>query len=89
MTKQTEYTVEEVSDVDNTIYYYVHSPEFHTIPQAEKLRQQLLENQEKAEKYDSLMNANHEIVKNNILHTQIYQENKALKEKIKELEKLQ
>ena len=35
---------------------------------------------EKAEKYDSLMKANNEILKNNISHTQIQQENKQLKE---------
>lgn len=37
---------------------------------------------EKAEKYDDLMNANHEIVQNNISLTQIHQENKRLKSTI-------
>ncbi len=33
--------------------------------------------QEKAEKYDSLMNANNQQIKENISNTQIYQENGA------------
>lgn len=89
MTKQTDYTVEEVYDSpDKTTYYYVHTPEFDTEPQAEKLQQQILENQKKTEKYDSLMDANHEIIHTNITHTQIHQENKQLQEKLDKIKDL-
>lgn len=46
MTKQTDYIVNDISDmVDNTIYHYVHTPEFDTKQEAEKLKQQIIENQ--------------------------------------------
>lgn len=46
MTKQTDYTVKEVYDSpDKTTYYYVHTPEFNTIQEAEKLRQKIMNNQ--------------------------------------------
>lgn len=46
MTKQTDYTVEEVYDSpDKTTYYYVHSPEFDTKQQAEKQLQKIINNQ--------------------------------------------
>ncbi len=51
------------------------------------IKQQILENQEKAEKYDDLMKANSEIVQNNISHTQILQENKQLKENLEAMTK--
>ena len=44
---------------------------------------------EKAEKHDDLMKANSEIVKQNILHTEIYQENKRLKEELRKFQVLQ
>lgn len=53
---------------------------------AVELKQKILDNQEKAEKYDALMNANHEQLKENISLTKTYQENKQLKEKIQKLE---
>jgi len=42
---------------------------------------------EKEKKYDDLMKANSEIVQNNISHTEIFQENKSLKEELDIAEK--
>ena len=53
-----------------------------------QLKEQILENQKKAEKYDDLMNANSELIKSNVSLTETYQENKELKEQIKLLEKI-
>lgn len=59
------------------------TPDFPDITIAEI--EQILSNQEKAKKYDDLMNANHEQVKENISLTETYQENKQLKEKMQRL----
>lgn len=40
---------------------------------------------QKAQKYDELMKANSEIVKNNINHTQIFQDNKNLKAELEQV----
>ena len=47
-------------------------------------KQQIISDNEKSQKYDDLMNANHEQIKENISLTEIYQENKKLKEKLKD-----
>lgn len=45
MTKQTDYIVNEIYDSpDKTIYYYVHSPEFETKEDAERLLHQVQHN---------------------------------------------
>ena len=47
---------------------------------AEQLKQQILSNQEKAKKYDSLMAANHEVVKYNISMSSLQESIKSIRE---------
>lgn len=49
---------------------------------AKQLKQQILENQEKAQKYDDLMKANSDVIQNNISITKEHKILEELKEKI-------